>query len=124
MSQTSRKAKHLPSASTLTTDARQPSSFVKVNPSTLPALPLPQSAQSAGSIPTSIPLTNPLLTPTLSAVNRSKNDPELLTGVLRATVQMMHQLGMLTVGKTPAGRLVIVLTPDMFNDDLTLKAAV
>ena len=124
MSQTSRKAKHLPSASTRITDARQPSSFVKVNPSTLPALPLPQSAQSAGSIPTSIPLTNPLLTPTLPAVNRSKNDPELLTGVLRATVQMMHQLGMLTVGKTPAGRLVIVLTPDMFNDDLTLKAAV
>jgi hypothetical protein len=49
------------------------------------------------------------------------NDPELLAGILRATVQAMSELKLLAVVKTQSGKLAIILPTDIFNDDLTMK---
>jgi hypothetical protein len=79
---------------------------------------LPLSRQHAANIPTS---TNSMPTQSKRTMSGGTNDPELLAGILRATVQAMSELKLLAVVKTQSGKLAIILPTDIFNDDLTMK---
>jgi len=105
------------SVSTQTADALPPSSSALRQQLTSGGQQSQLSAQNAESTPTSTNSMSTVLTPTLP---ESKNDPQLLAGLLKPTVEMLAELKLLTVGRTTGGKLFILLA-DVFNDDLTLR---
>ena len=106
--------------STLPTDGRLQSSSVPHQLLTKSGQPSHLSAQNADGSQASIPNTSQSLKP-ISSVKG--NDPQLLAVILKATISAMVELKLLTVIKTQSGKLAIILSTDLFNDDLTLKAS-
>lgn len=78
------------------------------------------SHQRADGSQVSTQITPKPLKPTLSA---NGNDPQLLAEIFKPTVEAMQALGLLTLAKTTSGKLVIILSTNMFNDDLTVKTS-
>lgn len=108
------------STSTLPTDASRQSLSEPLSVLTKDGQPSPSSLPRADGLPVYTQTTNQPLKRTLNA---NGNDPQLLAEIFKPTVDAMRALNMLTVVKTPSGKLAIILPTDMFNDDLTLKIA-